>query len=99
MTKTHFMEEGGKMRNIIGEIARAVYDVSGDGEYVMRYRVTDDVGAHTVTITKPGGWTFVIYWMVWQEEGKVNTLTGGAANLDVDGWQAVDALTEWLGVT
>lgn len=86
------------MRSIIGEIARAVYDASGGGEYIMRYRVTEDVGAHTVTVTKPGGWAFTIYWMVWQEEGTVNTLTGGAANLDVDGRQAVDDLAEWLGV-
>lgn len=86
------------MRNIIGEIARTVYDVSGGGDYLMRYRVTDDVGAHTVTVTKPGGWTFVVYWMVWQEEGTVNTLTGGVTNLNVLGSEAVDALTEWLGV-
>lgn len=87
------------MRSIIGEIARAVYDVSGGGDYLMEYQVTDEVGAHTVTVTKPGGETFVIYWMVWQGEETVNTLTGGVTNLDVLGLEAVDALTEWLSVT
>lgn len=86
------------MRDIIGTIARSVEEAShrGVGDYLLRYHIQEDEGISTVTITRPDGSEFMLWQAVWQDDATANTKAEGAPNIDVDKWQAVDDLTEWL---